>query len=176
MEETLYDWRKRMGLCVQCGKERHFPGYVRCPECIEKAEAASRKCWGNEENKTRYNERGKKRKKELRHERKEKGLCPGCGKQVKDKTYVYCARCRERKNAARRAKNRRGPGDHFRERIEAGVCMFCGGEIVPGYKLCKSCLERSRKNFKACESQASKKWRKEIGAEWGAKKKNSGNG
>ena len=176
MDETLYAWRKRMGLCVQCGKEKSFPGYVRCPECIEKTEESSRRCWANEEKRIRYNKRGAERHKELRMERKEKGLCPRCGKPIKGGTYITCARCREKKNAARRAKNSRRPGEHFRERIEAGVCMFCGGEVVPGYKLCKSCLERVRENFKKSNGKSSEKWRKEIDAQWNAKRKSSGNG
>lgn len=165
-----------MGFCVQCGKEKPFPGYVRCPKCIEKAEEASRRCWANEENKIRYNKRGAERHKELRTERKERGLCPRCGKPIKDAEYITCARCRKKRNAARRAKNSRRPGEHFRERMEAGVCMYCGKEVVPGYKLCKGCLERARENFERSRGKASEKWRKEIDAEWNAKQRNSGNG
>ena len=176
MEETIYAWRKRMGLCVQCGKEKSFPGYVRCPECIEKTEESSRRCWANEEKRIRYNKRGAERHKELRLERKEKGLCTKCGKPIKGGTYITCARCREKKNTARRAKNSRRPGEHFRERIEAGVCMFCGEEVEPGYKLCKSCLKRVRENFKKSNGKSSEKWRKEIDAQWNAKRKSSGNG
>lgn len=171
-----YEWYKSKGICVQCGQKDAFPGYVKCPECIEKAEEASRKCWANKEKRIRYNKRGRERKRELISERKEKGLCPRCGKPIRNGTYIYCNRCRERKNAAGRAKRGQSPGEHFRERIDRGVCMFCGGEIVPGYRLCKSCLERCRDNFKKSMPKASEKWRKEIGAQWNAKQRSSGNG
>lgn len=176
MEESLYDWRKRMGFCVQCGKVKAFPGYVRCPECIEKAEEASRRCWANEENKIKYNRRGAERRRELILERKEKGLCPRCGKPMENETHIYCARCREKHNAARRAKNNRRPGEHFRERIERGVCMYCGDNLAPGAKLCERCLEKRRDIIKKAMPKASERWRKEVKAEWNAKQRNFGNG
>lgn len=176
MEETLYNWRKRMGLCVQCGKEKPFPGYVRCPMCIEKVEEASRKCWQDEGKRIKYNKRGAERHKELRLDRKEKGLCPKCGKPINDGEYITCAQCRKKRNADRRAKSTRRPGEHFKERIESGVCMYCGGDLAPGYKLCEKCLEKRRHINKRINPKASGKWRKEITAGWNAKQRNSGNG
>ena len=38
---TRYQWLKMHGICVACGQKDAFPGYVRCPECLEKAEMAS---------------------------------------------------------------------------------------------------------------------------------------
>lgn len=155
-----------MGLCVQCGKEKPFRGYVRCPECIEKSEEASRKCWSDPEKRIRYNKRGSERKKELILERKENGLCPRCGKAIKNETYIYCKQCREKKNIARRDKSGRRPGEHFKERIAEGVCMYCGGKIVPGYKLCEKCLEKRRYINKRSNQKPSGK---EIKAQCGAK-------
>lgn len=176
MEESLYNWRKRMRICVQCGKEKPFPGYVRCPMCIEKAEEASRKCWQDEGKRIRYNKHGAERHKELRLERKEKGLCPKCGKPIKDGTHITCSQCRTKHNVDRRAKSIRRPGEHFKERIEAGVCMYCGGDLAPGYKLCEKCLEKRRRINKGINPKASEKWRKEITVGWNAKQKSSGNG
>lgn len=174
-ELTRYQWLKMHGICVACGQKDAFPGYVRCPECIEKAEEASRKCWADDEKRIRYNKHGAERHKELIQERKANGLCPRCGKVVKGK-YVYCDRCREKHNASRRAKNMRRPGEHFRERIEAGICMYCGGELVPGYKLCESCLEKYRDIHKHSNQRASIRWRKEITEGWNARKRSSVNG
>ena len=165
-----------MGLCVQCGKEKAFPGYVRCPKCIEKAEEATRKCWQDEGKRSRYNKHGAERRKKLRLERKEKGLCPKCGKPIKDGEFITCARCRTKHNVNRRAKSIRRPGEHFKERIESGVCMYCGGKLVPGYKLCEKCLEKRRRINKGINRKASEKWRKEITAGWNTKQKSSGNG
>lgn len=176
MEETLYAWRKRMGLCVRCGKRYAFPGYVHCPECIEKSEEAVRRYRENEENRIRQNKRSAERNRKLSRERKEKGLCPRCGKSVRSGNHVYCAQCREKRNAARRAKRSRRPGECFRERIKAGVCMYCGKITVPGYKLCEKCLEKRRIVNKDINLKSSEKWRKEIDAQWNAKRKSSGNG
>ena len=43
MSQERYYWLKAHGICVQCGQKDAFPGYTKCPECIEKAEEASRK-------------------------------------------------------------------------------------------------------------------------------------
>lgn len=172
---TRYKWLKMHKICVACGQKDAFPGYVRCPECIEKVEEASRKCWANDEKRNRYNKRGAERRKELRQERKANGLCPRCGKIVKGK-YYYCEHCRKKHNENRRAERMRSPGEHFRERIEAGICMYCGDEIVPGYKLCESCLEKYRNIHKQSNPKASSRWRKEITEEWNAKKRSSENG
>lgn len=173
---TRYQWLKMHGICVACGQKDAFTGYVRCPECLEKAEMASLKCWADDEKRTRYNKHSAERRKKLRQERKVKGLCPGCGKAVKD-NYSYCDRCRNKHNANRNSKRVRRPGEHFRERMEAGICMYCGGEIVQGYKLCKSCLEKYRNIHKQSNPKASSRWRKEITGEWKiAKLKSSGNG
>ena len=171
-----YYWLKEHGICVMCGNNDAFPGYVKCPECIEKVGLASRRCWANKEKRIRYNKHGNERKKKLILERKEKGMCPKCGKPVRNEKYIYCARCREKKNAARRAKNSRRPGEHFRDRIEAGVCMYCGSDPVPGYKLCEKCLEKRRCINNKFSQKSSEKWRKEIVATWNSKKRRSENG
>lgn len=174
--QERYYWLKSHGICVQCGQRDAFPGYTKCPECIEKAEEASRKCWADKEKRIRYNERGKKRKTELREYRKAHGLCIRCGRPMENREYLTCKWCREKRNARRRERSSRRPGEHFRERIESGVCMYCGGEIVPGYKLCERCLEKYRNIHKQSNPKASSRWRKEITEEWNARKRSSVNG
>lgn len=158
---------------MQCGQKDAFPGYVKCPECIEKAHLASQKCWEDKEKAKKYNEKGSKRHKRIYQERKEKGVCVKCGSPVKQ--GIYCERCREKRNAKRR-EGRKDVGEAFRERIAAGVCMYCGGETVPGYKLCEVCLNRRRELNRKSNQMSSEKWREEIANEWKAKKKRSGNG
>lgn len=141
MEESLYDWRKKMGLCVQCGKEKAFSGYVRCPKCIEREDLYRARRRSNGENRARDNEKNKIRMKKIYAERKAAGLCVKCGKQVRRGTL--CEYHRLKKNAQYHGAGRER-GEAFRERMEKGVCMFCGEEVVPGYKMCKKCLERVR--------------------------------
>lgn len=54
--------------------------------------------------------------------------------------------------------------------------MYCGKITVPGYKLCEKCLEKRRIVNKDINLKSSEKWRKEIDAQWNAKRKSSGNG
>lgn len=132
MEEiTKYQWLKSHGICVSCGQKDAFPGYVRCPECIEKTGIASAKCWANEEKRNRYNARGRERRKQLITERKEKHLCVICGRplQARQKEFA-CKRCRAKKNEKRRTGTTYG--EKFRERLEKGICMCCGKRGGPG--------------------------------------------
>lgn len=168
-----YEFYKSKGICVQCGQKDAFPGHTKCPECIEKAYLASRKCWDDKEKAKKYNKKGSKRRRRIYQDRKEKGVCVNCGSPVKQ--GVYCERCREKRNAKRR-EGRKEVGEAFRERIAAGVCMYCGGGVVPGYKLCEACLNRRRELNRRSNQKSSEKWRGEIANEWKAKKKRSGNG
>lgn len=45
-------------------------------------------------------------------------------------------------------KTGRDYGEVFRNRIEAGVCMYCGDEVVEGYALCKKHLKIARESMK----------------------------
>lgn len=161
---------------MQCGQRDAFPGYVRCPECIEKVRLASIKCWEDPGKRIKYNTRGNERRKQLYNERKEKHLCVTCGKKLSDMyNFVMCIQCREKRKIRRRS----GVlcGERFRERIEQGVCMYCGGEVVPGYKFCERHLEPVRKNARKMGVTASGTWRKEIDGQWKiAKLKGSANG
>lgn len=168
-----YYWLKSHGICVQCGQRDAFSGYTKCPECIEKAEQASRKCWNDEEKRIRYNERGKKRKSELREYRKSHGLCTSCGRPIEKREYFTCKWCREKRNERRRNQRSRTPGEHFRERIQAGVCIYCCGETETGYKLCPNCLEKTRERLKTSRQKSSKQWRKEITSQWMSVKQKS---
>lgn len=175
--QERYYWLKSHGICVQCGQRDAFPGYTKCPECIEKAEEASRKCWADGEKRSRYNKQGAKRKKELREYRKAHGLCVRCGRPMENRKYLSCKWCREKRNAKRRKQCARRPGEHFRERIEAGVCMYCGNEVENGYKLCANCLKKTRERFEKSRQKSSEKWRKDITLQWqNAKQKSSKNG
>lgn len=171
--QERYYWLKSHGICVQCGQKDAFPGYTKCPECIEKAEEASRKCWADKEKRIRYNKRGNERKIELMEYRKSHGLCIRCGRPMESKEYLTCKWCREKQNERRRNQRGRTQGEHFRERIEAGVCIYCCGEVEEGYKLCANCLKKTRARLKTSRQKSSEKWRKEITLQWQVAKQKS---
>lgn len=72
-----------------------------------------------------------------------------CGKKPA-RHGIYCNECylkrmKYRKNTEYQKRDGRTYGDAFRQRMEAGLCMYCGEKQVPGYKFCKSCLEKRQK-------------------------------
>lgn len=158
-----YQWLKKYGICVQCGQRDAFPGYIRCPECIEKVSIASARCWDDKEKRMKYNRRGKERKKQLREERKSKHLCTNCGKPLPKKyEYLTCVLCRKKRSEKRRSGT--DYGESFRKRIEEGVCIHCGNEVVTGYKLCEKHLEITRRNIEKANRTTS--WRGENNRQW----------
>nr|DAW41410.1 MAG TPA: hypothetical protein [Bacteriophage sp.] len=174
MGTDRYNFLKGHGICVSCGQCDAFPGHTKCADCIEKANLASAKCWDDPEKKIKYAKRGNETKKKLYQERKSAGLCVRCGKQTGG--GVYCGLHRAKRNLARRTGREYGVA--FRERMDRGVCMYCGEVVVPGYRFCERHLEARRKIIKRTlgEKDICERWRKEITAEWEAKKMNFGNG
>lgn len=163
--KSRYQWLKEHGICVQCGQRDAFPGYVRCPECIEKATITYARCRDDKDKKAKYNAHERERGKQLYEERKIKHLCTRCGKQLaEDYKYFTCDSCRKRRTEKRRTG--RDYGESFRERIKEGVCMYCGDEVVKGYKLCEKHLEIARESVKKAHITASEKWRGEITRQW----------
>lgn len=171
-----YQWLKERGICVTCGRKVAFENYVRCPECLEKVENASRKTWNDEAKRIQYNAHGNKRKRELREERKEKHLCVTCGRKLlKQQKEITCKSCRAKRNKRRREKRGKTYGEAFRERLEKGVCMYCGRHTAEGSKFCQEHLTLRRKVAEKCFKESTEKWRKEIDALWKIKKKSSEN-
>ncbi len=174
--KSRYKWLKEHGICVQCGQRDAFHGYVRCPECIEKANIASAKCRDDKEKRIRYYKHGAERRKQLYEERKSKHVCTICRRTLQeDYEYATCVACRKKRSEKRRTG--RTYGEAFRERIEAGVCMYCGDEVVEGYRFCKKHLKIAKESMEKARITESDKWRGEITRQWeNAKSKNLRNG
>ena len=69
----------------------------------------------------------------IRDERKEKGLCPRCGKERDNPTKMYCKSCREY------GKDRRAMF------LMLGICPVCGKEKLMGdERMCFDCTKRAR--------------------------------
>lgn len=118
----------RMTKCNKCGKEIEDNKHKRCKECREK---------------------DNKYQREYRKKRREQGLCPRCGGEIKDK-YKYCERCRE--------KRREHMNRMRKEREKKGICVSCGKEKDNDkYKHCKECRKKARKyNKKIIEERKEK--------------------
>ena len=87
-----YEVKKRLGICVTCGKEMAFPPYVRCPACIEKQADRNAKRY-NKKNKAKSLAASREYLRQRRKQRKEAGICPVCGKNTPLAGKVWCEIC-----------------------------------------------------------------------------------
>lgn len=122
-----------VGMCKRCGKNEPLGNHKWCAECIEKSRQTNRnrRDWDINWHKRVY------------YERKEAGLCCGCGKPTEGK--VYCEKCGARRNLeSRMRKERKKEGIGLiprSERISFGLCYTCGNPLdVEGKKMCSKCM------------------------------------
>lgn len=87
--KSRYQWLKENGICVQCGQRDAFPGYVRCPGCIEKANIASARCRDDKDKRLKYNKHERERGKQLYEERKRKHMCTTCGRTLPEMELIF---------------------------------------------------------------------------------------
>ena len=99
-------------------------------------------------------------------------MCTRCGKNP-SQHGVYCNECylkrmKNRRNTEYQKFGGRKCGDAFRQRMESGLCMYCGKEQVPGYKFCKTCLEKRQEiAIKIGEKNSENGFmRKEVDGQW----------
>ncbi len=138
-----YQYYKSRGICVKCGKDVAMEGMVVCPECGYKDMLRSYKYRNN------MNEEQRNRIREWRNNKRSKnrtdGLC-SCGKPRDNEKYKLCKDCRAYHRNYKRKKS------HPNMWMELGLCRWCGGEVVEGYKYCAEHLEKIRaqteKNFR----------------------------
>lgn len=130
--KELYNTRRALHRCVQCGKQDAFTlnGRAYCADCTE---------W----RRLYYLERARKKPEVLEKARayglsrtqrlREAGLCTHCGKRNVTPPYATCDRCRAKARAAYRAKREPYMNDetlcrkcHKRPRLEGkNMCAEC---------------------------------------------------
>lgn len=123
-------WYREHERCADCGKKDAYTmaGRYRCYECA----------WRKHERDTGHRDRVEEneRARDLRAERREKGLCTKCGAKLPDGyEYVMCGSCRAR-DRARQEKKRRDAGTIPRaENFAYGLCYICGSPVAKGEAL-----------------------------------------
>ena len=138
--------RLARGLCPRCGKHPPAHGRKVCGPCGERGRAtecaryARGKAAGdpyggrNPEGRRRMaRERNRKR----RRERREAGLCTGCGKVPPLEGGAVCETCREERRAQER--------NLYADRRAGGQCGRCGAEVIDNASTCASCAARDAK-------------------------------
>ena len=134
-EKEIRAYRKSIGLCTRCGKERISPASTStCEGCREhnrKYMEDKRASMTEEEIREEY-ETYNARRREREAKRRAEGLCTVCGKPV----YDGHSKCIEHFLYHKRKSDR-----HARQKkkwyAEMGVCRICGKECVEGKKYCQ---------------------------------------
>lgn len=130
---------KAQGLCVECGKRPPKPGksvrgrkYVRCEDCIVKANARSTAFW------EKQGVTASAYTREYRDRRVADGLCSRCGNPNNGSNKYYCPAC----VSEQAARNKRA-GD---ERVAQGLCASpgCPNPHREGRRTCQSCGDKAQ--------------------------------
>lgn len=175
MEETPREYYKRHGICPKCRKKKALDGFVHCEDCLEKIRINNIKY---RDKQAEYERRRRERRKVISAQRVVAGICTQCGKKPSWNGLQLCAECRRKILNRRKRKeySGRAPGESFRKRMNAGLCMLCGDPQAEGYKLCEKHLEMQREKIRKMVKNK-KVYREENDAFWrGAISKNSENG
>lgn len=118
MSRQSYDKRKKIGLCIHCGKFSAIKNKTLCIKCQEQGLMMFKK-W----------------KKELREKRKKEFLCIDCGKNPPKNNRVRCTECcsKESQRQIERCDRRKSEG----------ICVSCG-KLPAIYRktLCFKCLSK----------------------------------
>ena len=142
---------KSIGLCPRCGKNRVIGNEKTCPECRAKS-AEYQKKW-REQHLDEYNQKQNVSHRNLYQKRKEAGLCTRCGKRKSLHNTLLCGICRDKRKIYREEKRVQSEKLTRNERLEHGLCYFCGAEPLPGFKTC----EKHHKIFAQNANQAREK-------------------
>ena len=138
-----------LGICPLCKKELIMGSERTCPEC--RAKMAERQSKKRKEHPDIVREQRRRSESATYTRRKEQGLCTRCGKELTDKRFFTCDKCR----AYLREKDR-APIEK-RERYKYNLCLFCDNELVEGHKVCQKHLDVMQTNVskaRACKISA----------------------
>lgn len=138
-ENETYQFRKKRGWCVRCGKEKALLNHVMCPDCIEVIRLRDA---GRVETEGQREQRIERQRAKYKS-RKESGICVRCGKKHSS-VGTKCLECYLKHKKAKdewrlRTGKKKGYAEH-------GLCIRCGAEPINGKNLCEECLERQRKS------------------------------
>ena len=142
---TRREWYKSHGICVSCGQENvAVSGETLCLQCKFKYRESNAQYY--KIHKETLNAKRKERYKKIYAERKEKGLCPKCGKRNPEPGKSRCCVCNA-KDRRQYKKKARENGVIPRYMFGNGEYCYTCGKPANGAKLCPKCLETSRRTI-----------------------------
>lgn len=135
------DFFREIGICYMCRTRKLFGDEKICPECSAKNYSAVRK--RNTESIKEYEKKYAARRKELRQQYYEKGICYNCKKRRIEVGKKKCRVCLDKDTLAH--KNKYVP---IRETgVKNGLCYQCVKEPATNGKLCKKCYDKAVSNL-----------------------------
>lgn len=162
----LYSYYKSHGICVTCGQEDAKPGHVRCWRCMANMKDLSNKYYHERPADVKAALLAKRREKAAvqRAERKANGQCVNCGRQLTDKLFTHCEKCRASAKRSMDKKRRNDGAMSTGLRGDGLWCAICLKQVeTPGNKLCDRCYQNNLENIRkaqAANSTANHPWRK----------------
>lgn len=123
-----------MGICPICRKRKVSIGYKSCVICRENKALRRMKLKD-----PLYAEAESRKRKEMRIERAEKGLCTSCGKNKAERGFKTCHECRKRNTKYRHMYITKYQLSDRALWVSQGRCERCGSyDLQEGTKLCKN--------------------------------------
>ena len=135
------EYRKKIGICTHCGKNPAEPNKKLCYECLGQFQDDYAAKGRTDEQR----EKDRLRKKQLKEERIEKGMCPKCGK-YKSVNGGLCQRC---KAYLKKYRDKKRCDLSRSERPDYGICYICGKNPIMKKKVCEACYETRLKTLPA---------------------------
>lgn len=159
-----YNYYIENRICPMCKMNSLYGDERACPECLAKA-AGRHKKYMEKIDIEKYRKYEREYFRKRRQEQKKNGICIMCGKRKIDNGYKSCGICRQ-KNRERQILRRKNKGimSMYEKKI-AKICVFCGGELKPGYQVCENCYKRidnvkNHENTIACRKRYKREhWR-----------------
>lgn len=140
--KELYNWYKSKGICTKCGTNKVKKGCTMCWDCAEKSNMRSQNYYHSKMTEDQY-------KRRLNYNRRKRelcvafGICRDCLKRdaIKGRFCLECYIKAQRRNMKKRE------GEIQRtERVDYGLCYFCGKPVIEGKKTCPTCYENRKIN------------------------------
>lgn len=142
-----------MGICPVCRKRKVTPGFKSCVVCRDNK---AMKRMANKADPEKQKAQSIKRKK-IRIERIENGICVVCGKQKAEKGFKTCPECRKKHKRYRKLYITKYQLSDRALWVSQGRCERCGSyDLQEGKKLCKTCYNNSLKSLEKGRSVVQK--------------------
>lgn len=150
------EFRRLLGLCPRCGKNKLIGDEKNCPECRAINDKYVQRNM-DLKLKSDYESRKRNRKKD-----RENGICTSCRKRKADVGYAMCDVCKKKRREYMKSYSLRKRGTDKSLHIiwlENGLCSNCGKETYKDYNVCEECYG---KILKVVDSESSKRAREEV--------------